>query len=100
MFALRPLLAIYNNVPFVKGKSGNPKGRQIEKLADKLAQQYGPRALEIIASIMNNSEEDRYRLDAAKYLADRAYGKAKQEVDVKGTIETIIVNVRTKERDV
>lgn len=69
---------------FKKGKSGNPEGRRVEKLSDKLAQQYGPAAIETIQELMRTSKSPKIRLDAAKYLADRAYGKAPQAVELQG----------------
>lgn len=69
---------------FKKGKSGNPNGRRVEKLSDKLAQQYGPDAIQIIQELMRTSKSPKIRLDAAKYLADRAYGKAPQAVQLSG----------------
>jgi len=70
---------------FVKGKSGNPNGRRVEKLSDEICKKYGPKAIEVLAEILHDTNADiRYRLDAAKYLADRAYGKAAQAVELSG----------------
>lgn len=67
-----------------KGQSGNLKGRGIDKLSDKLVRQHGPAALAMILHLMEHGKDHKIRLDAAKYLADRAYGKAAQAVQVSG----------------
>lgn len=70
---------------FKKGQSGNPNGRRVEKLSDTLAKKYGPKAIEYISSVLEDKKAElRYRVDCAKYLADRAYGKAAQAVEVGG----------------
>lgn len=71
-------------MPFKKGQSGNPQGRRVEKISDAIAKKFGPEAIEIIADLMRNSPEERVRLDAAKYLSDRAFGKAAQSVELSG----------------
>lgn len=69
---------------FKKGQSGNPEGRRRHKLADGLVNEYGPEALQIIRELMRTSKSPKIRLDAAKYLADRAYGKAPQALELQG----------------
>jgi hypothetical protein len=44
-------------------------------------------ALEVMESVMlDEDEKGSVRLDAAKYIVDQAIGKAKQDVEVKGTV--------------
>jgi hypothetical protein len=71
---------------FVKGESGNPQGRKVEKVAKEIVEKLGlgPKAIKILGDLMENSEDDRVRADCAKYLADRQYGKPRQAVDVGG----------------
>lgn len=53
-----------------------------------------PAALAVIESIMMGGENERNRLSAAQTIIERAYGKAKETVDVdanvSGRIETIV----------
>ena len=65
-----------------RGK-GRPKGAVNKVTADvrALAQQYGPRAIKTLASIMENEEQPApARVSAAKELLDRAYGKSPQPI--------------------
>lgn len=87
-------------MPWSKGESGNPKGRKMEKVARDLSRKHGPRAIEIIAELMENADRDAVRADCAQYIADRAYGKAKQQVEVAGeeggpikTLTQVIISV-------
>lgn len=45
-----------------------------------LSRKYGPRAIEVIAGLMEKSPDDRVRLSAAQTLLDRCYGKPVQQV--------------------
>jgi len=69
--------------PFEKGQSGNPGGRPKEIAEVKeLARKHTPAAIEVLASIMNNTKaSDAARVSAASALLDRAYGKAQQHID-------------------
>src|SRR5262249_28380790 len=69
--------------PFQKGQSGNPGGRPKEIAEVKeLARQHVPAAIEVLASIMNNTKaSDAARVSAASALLDRAYGKPQQHID-------------------
>jgi len=72
---------------FVKGQSGNPKGRPaVVKEIRELAQQHGTKAVEVLASLMNDVAQDgRVRIAAARELLDRGYGKASQHIEVTPT---------------
>lgn len=62
-------------------RGGRQKGTPNKVTADvrALAQAYGPKALEVLAEIMQSkSQPPAARVSAAKELLDRAYGKAPQ----------------------
>lgn len=61
---------------------GRAKGTPNKATADikALAQEYTPRALQILANIMEASESDAARVAAVKELLDRGHGKSPQPV--------------------
>lgn len=61
---------------------GRQKGTPNRATADvkKLAQAYGPEAVETLAGIMRSSDSDKARASAAKELLDRGYGKPAQAI--------------------
>lgn len=69
---------------FAKGRSGNPGGRpaKTKEEYDLIAacKAKTPDALSTIVRIMEEGESERNRLASAKYIIDRAYGKAVQQV--------------------
>lgn len=70
--------------PFVKGQSGNPKGRaRVAADIRELARQYGPEAVRTLAGIMQTGSE-RGRVMAAEALLDRGYGRPGQSVELSG----------------
>lgn len=69
---------------FKKGQSGNPNGRRAEISSKRSFAKLGDRAMKVIEDMMDNSEDPKIRFDAAKYLADRAFGKPAQSVEVAG----------------
>lgn len=79
---------IPNNKPFKKGESGNPNGRpkklpELDKLlADVLGEEKdGITAGEVILKALR-AKAAKGDVRAAEVLLDRAYGKAKQTMDV------------------
>ncbi len=80
--------AVPGRKPFVKGKSGNPKGRpkKIPQLDELLAEllctkQKGKTAAEaLLLSVFNQAIKG--NVQAANIILDRAYGKAKQTLEI------------------
>lgn len=74
---------------------GRPRGTINKATADvkALASEYGPEAIKTLAHIMVNGETEPGRIAAAKELLDRAYGKAKQAVDVGGGLDVSITRI-------
>jgi len=66
--------------PFPKGMSGNPSGRpKQDQTVTELARAHGPRAIEVLAEVMNDPKATATaRAMAADRILDRAYGKPPQ----------------------
>jgi hypothetical protein len=77
-------------------KPGRPKGALNKATADVkiAAQAYTDRALKTLASIMDNSESDTARVAAANSILDRGHGKPKQSMDVDGSLNLAINEIR------
>lgn len=72
-------------MPFKPGQSGNPAGRSKGKTKFKeLCEKYSVEALEIIRDMMTSAEDDGARLKACIWIAEQAYGKASQSVEMTG----------------
>lgn len=89
---------IPNSKPFKKGQSGNPKGRpkklpELDKLlADVLGEEKdGVTAADAILRKLRAMAASG-NIRAAEILLDRAYGKAKQTVDMEVTMPTVVIN--------
>lgn len=68
---------------FKPGQSGNPGGRPVFKFASWIREQTqeGKELAEIALYIARNNEEDRVKLEAVGWLADRGWGRPVQSVD-------------------
>ena len=79
-----------------KGQSGNPKGqpRKLPELRELLAnvlgdEKDGKSAAEAILMALR-AKATKGDVRAAELLLDRAYGKAKQDIDIQANIATVI----------
>ena len=77
--------------PFKAGQSGNPTGRpKIPEDVKEAIRAACPKAVSVLVSMLN-SKKEAYRLEAAKTLLDRGYGKPVQmqdvNLDVSGTVD-------------
>ena len=70
-----------NKGRFVKGNTDGGR-KPMPKAMKEIAQEYAPRALQFAYEVMENEKEKTaYRLEAAKLIIERAYGKPTQEVN-------------------
>ena len=80
--------------PFQKGQSGNPKGRpKIPQEVKTMLKAATPQAAQLLIDVIcNPKEEIKIRVDAAKTILDRVYGKATQPIDgdLAGSIKIIL----------
>ena len=66
---------------FTKGNTGGGR-KPMPKAMKEMAQEYAPRAMQFAFEVMENeNEKTAYRLEAAKLIIERAYGKPTQEVN-------------------
>jgi hypothetical protein len=73
-----------SNGKMMKGtKAPNPSGlpKNVSEVR-KIAQQWTEESIEQLGHIMRHAEKDRDRIEAAKYLLDRGYGKPSTSVEV------------------
>ena len=85
------------------GQSGNPKGRPkgaktgrksdvLARTAKQRAELYVDQAFELLSQAVQDTESPMSaRVSAANAILDRAYGKAPQDVNVRGSVETHII---------
>jgi len=84
---------------FVKGKSGNPAGRQKETgHVRELARKYTEIAIQALAEIVQSADKDSARVAAAEALLNRAWGRPEQAIELGGKdgeklIPQLIINV-------
>lgn len=65
-------------MPFEKGKSGNPGGKNPEREALRryLFETYGKESIDGIADMAKNARSEKVRLDAKVWLSEQAIGRA------------------------
>ena len=78
-------------MPFVKGKSGNPKGRpKVDFEAREAARLFGEEAIKKLAELMRG-DDSRVAASAAQALLDRGFGKPSQSVELTGNSDQPVV---------
>ena len=82
--------------PFQPGQTGNkggrPKKTDEERTLEAMCKDKTPEALETILDIMGNGKQERAKLAAAQYVIDRGWGKAKESVELSGTVNLSIAD--------
>jgi hypothetical protein len=72
-------------MPFVRGISGNPRGRpkKTEQVIEieAMARRYAPQAMEALVKIATTGKSDSARVAAATAILDRAFGRPRQTLD-------------------
>lgn len=72
--------------PFPPGKSGNPGGRPKGWAEfEAKCREHSDEAIDVLINLLRTGEE-RTQLEAAKTVLDRAWGKAKQQIEHKGNL--------------
>jgi len=81
--------------PFKKGQSGNPGGRpKVVAEVRELAREHTQDAIKTLVDIMGDDKAHHSaRVAAAKELLDRGYGRAPQDLTVRGGIERHIIDL-------
>ncbi len=70
---------------WLRGTSGNPGGRPKEVAeVRELARQHTIEAIETLVEIMRHGSPDRVRVEAARVLLDRAWGRPTEHVELQG----------------
>lgn len=81
-------------MPFVKGKSGNPRGRpRVDFELRDAARLYGQEAIDKLVELMRG-DDLRVAQAAARELLDRGFGKPAQSVTVAGDPENPLAVTR------
>lgn len=77
--------------------AGRPSGapNKITRPVKELAASYGPASIARLVQLRDGAESEQVRFAAAKELLDRAYGRPRQEIDVKHEAVTVIVRRET-----
>jgi hypothetical protein len=69
-----------------KGYTGNPGGRpKANRDVMELAREFGPEAISTLGRLLLESEDPKVRIEAAKVLLDRGFGKAPATMNLSTT---------------
>lgn len=81
--------------PGIPKTGGRKPGTPNKATADvrALAQQYAPASLQELARLATQAESEQARVSAIKEILDRAYGKAKQSVEVDGSMRLDVTKI-------
>lgn len=77
-----------------QGKSRKRSSKKQDK--PLFAKEYGIEAYERIADIAKNSDNEKLRFDANKWLVEMAFGKATQATEIEGNVSTGAIKVEFK----
>ena len=84
-------------MPFQKGQSGNPRGRRsapVDKTIMGMAKAHTDKALRALLDVLESrSASHQAKVAAANSILDRGWGKAPQDVRVKGELESKIISL-------
>src|SRR6185295_9098676 len=80
--------------------SGRPAGalNKLTRPVKELACEQGPESIARLVQLRDGAESEQVQFAAAKELLDRAYGKARQEIDVNGDRRVTVVIDRLADR--
>ena len=79
---------------------GRPKGSRNKSTKDikLLAAPYGPEAIGVLAKLMHEGETHSVRVNAARELLDRGFGRASQPIEHSGQVDVAMTLDRLIER--
>lgn len=79
---------VANSTSFKPGQIGNPRGGRRVTISDRIIRDmckaHGPKAIETLFDLLENSKNPRDRIACAEILLDRGFGRAAQAVTISG----------------
>jgi len=76
----------------IRNPGGRPKKTDEERTLEQMCKDKTPSALATILNIMDSSQQEGNQLKAAMYIIDRGWGKAKESLELSGTIALSIAD--------